>query len=136
MSGEPLPGRRAARAKTIGRYALLTVLAVIVLFPIYITVVDSLLKPSQITATPPKLFPTDPQWSGYQTAWNQGHMGVYLRNSFIVTTIITVGQVVTAVLAGYAFAFLDFPCKRTIQHEQCTVGVVERDKGERTHTHR
>ena len=114
MRGEPLPGRRAARAKTIGRYALLTVLAVIVLFPIYITVVDSLLKPSQITATPPKLFPTDPQWSGYQTAWNQGHMGVYLRNSFIVTTIITVGQVVTAVLAGYAFAFLDFPCKRTI----------------------
>jgi len=114
MSAEPTPGRARARMKKLGQYALLTVLAVIVLFPIYITVVNSLLKPSQITSTPPKFFPTDPQWSGYQQAWDQGHMGLYLRNSFVVTTIITVGQVVTAVLAGYAFAFLDFPFKRTM----------------------
>ena len=38
----------------------------------------------------------------------------YLLNSFIVTIIITVGQVVTAILAGYAFAFLEFPFKRTL----------------------
>jgi ABC-type glycerol-3-phosphate transport system permease component len=116
MSGErdPRAARRVARLKRIGRYTLLTALAVIVLFPIYITVVDSLLKPSQVTAQPPKFFPTDPQWSSYADAWDQGHMGLYLRNSVIVTTIITVGQVVTAVLAGYAFAFLDFPFKRTL----------------------
>ena len=36
------------------------------------------------------------------------------ENSFIVTIIITVGQVVTAILAGYAFAFLEFPFKRTL----------------------
>ena len=41
-------------------------------------------------------------------------MGLYLRNSFVVTVIITVGQVVTAILAGYAFAFLEFPFKRTL----------------------
>jgi sn-glycerol 3-phosphate transport system permease protein len=114
MTVEQLPSRSHRRLKTFGRYALLTVLAVIVLFPIYITVVNSLLKPSQITSTPPKLFPTDPQWSAYSQAWDQGHMGLYLRNSFVVTTIITVGQVVTAVFAGYAFAFLDFPFKRTM----------------------
>ncbi len=39
---------------------------------------------------------------------------IVIRNSFIVTGIITVGQVVTAVLAGYAFAFLEFPLKRTL----------------------
>ena len=114
MSAEQRTSRATARAKTVARYALLTVLAVIVLFPIYVTVVNSLLRPSQITSTPPKLFPTDPQWSAYSEAWNQGNMGLYLRNSFIVTTIITIGQVVTAVLAGYAFAFLDFPFKRTL----------------------
>ena len=31
-----------------------------------------------------------------------------------MTIIITVGQVVTAILAGYAFAFLEFPFKRTL----------------------
>ena len=98
----------------MGRYALLTILAFIVLFPIYITVVNSLLKPSQITSQPPKFFPTDPQWSTYRTAWDAGNMGLYLKNSFIVTFVITVGQLVTAILAGYAFAFLEFPFKRTL----------------------
>jgi sn-glycerol 3-phosphate transport system permease protein len=41
-------------------------------------------------------------------------MGRYLVNSAIVTTIITAGQVLTAILAGYAFAFLEFPLKRTL----------------------
>ncbi len=100
--------------KRVGRYALLTVLAAIVLFPIYITVVNSLLRPVDITTQPPKFFPTDPQWGAYREAWNAGHMGLYLKNSLIVTLVITFGQVTTAVLAGYAFAFLDFPFKRTV----------------------
>jgi sn-glycerol 3-phosphate transport system permease protein len=104
----------AERLKRVGRYALLTLLAAIVLFPIYITVVNSLLTPSEITSQPPKFFPSDPQWSTYSDAWDAGNMGLYLKNSFIVTIAITVGQVVTAVLAGYAFAFLDFPFKRTL----------------------
>jgi sn-glycerol 3-phosphate transport system permease protein len=98
----------------IGRYALLTLLAVVILFPIYITIVNSLLPAADITRQPPKFFPTDPQWGSYRTAWDAGHMGTYLKNSFIVTFIITVGQVLTAVLAGYAFAFLEFPFKRTL----------------------
>jgi sn-glycerol 3-phosphate transport system permease protein len=96
------------------RYGLLTLLAVIVLFPIYITVVNSLLIPSDIARQPPKFFPTDPQWSSYSRAWDAGNMGTYLRNSFVVTIMITVAQVATAILAGYAFAFLEFPFKRTL----------------------
>lgn len=104
----------AERWKKIGRYTLLTILAALVFFPIYITVVNSLLTPSEVTAQPPKFFPSDPQWSSYSDAWDAGNMGLYLKNSFIVTIVITLGQVVTAVLAGYAFAFLDFPFKRTL----------------------
>jgi sn-glycerol 3-phosphate transport system permease protein len=101
--------RRRRRWRLIGRYALMTVLAVIVLFPIYITVVNSLLRPDQIAARPPSLFPTDPQWDAYSRAWTDGHMGRYLLNSAIVTTAIMVGQVLLAILAAYAFAFLEFP---------------------------
>jgi sn-glycerol 3-phosphate transport system permease protein len=89
-------------------------LGVVVLFPIYMTVVNSLLKIDEIAATPPSFFPTSPQWSNYSEAWNGGHFSTYLKNSFIVTAIITTGQVVTAILAGYAFAFLAFPLKRTL----------------------
>src|SRR6478752_3602289 len=106
--------RTGSIPRRILRYVLLTVLAVVVLFPLYMTVVNSLLSPEQIAARPPTFFPTHPQWDAYSQAWNGGHMGRYLVNSAIVTTIITIGQVATAIFAGYAFAFLEFPLKRTL----------------------
>ncbi len=111
MAAEPKTRRVVGKTS---RYLLLTVLAFVVIFPLYMTVVNSLLKPSQISARPPTFFPTSPEWGSYSDAWNAGHMGRYLVNSAIVTTFITIGQVGTAILAGYAFAFLDFPLKRTL----------------------
>jgi sn-glycerol 3-phosphate transport system permease protein len=101
-------------ARVAMRYAGLTVLAMIVLFPLYITVVNSLLRPDQIAARPPSLFPIQFQWHTYADAWNQGHLGRYLLNSFVVTGLIVIGEIATGVLAAYAFAFLEFPLKRTI----------------------
>jgi ABC-type glycerol-3-phosphate transport system permease component len=111
-----MAGRTRARrfAGKVLRYLLLTVLAFIVIFPLYMTVVNSLLRPDEIAARPPTFFPTNPQWDSYSQAWDAGNMSRYLVNSAIVTLIITVGQVVTAILAGYAFAFLEFPLKRTL----------------------
>jgi sn-glycerol 3-phosphate transport system permease protein len=108
------PGKRGRRLRIFGRYVALSVLAFIVLFPIYITLVNSLLKPPQIAAKSPTFFPTSPQWHTYADAWSDGHLGTYLRNSFIQTGLIVVGQLVTSILAGYAFAFLRFPFKRTL----------------------
>ena len=104
----------AGRLRVVGRYALLTLLAIVVLFPIYITIVNSLLRPDQITAQPPKFFPTHPLWSSYRQAWEDGHFGRYLVNSAVVSALIVTGQVLTSILAAYAFAFLDFPFKRTL----------------------
>ncbi len=106
--------RRRRIVRTVLRYLALTALAAVVLFPIYITVVNSLLRPDDIVARPPVLVPTHPQFSSYGDAWRGGHLGLYLRNSFIVTTLIVAGQLTTSVLAAYAFAFLEFPLKRTL----------------------
>jgi sn-glycerol 3-phosphate transport system permease protein len=108
------PGKRGRRLRILGRYVALSVLAFIVLFPIYITIVNSLLQPSQIASRTPTFFPTDPQWHTYADAWSDGHLATYLRNSFIQTGLIVIGQLITAILAGYAFAFLRFPLKRTL----------------------
>ncbi len=102
------------RLRTIGSYTLLTAGAVIVLFPIYVTIVNSLLPADQLVHQPPPLFPTDPQWHDYSAAWNGGQMSQYMATSAIMTLIIVVGQLVTSVLAAYAFAFLTFPFKRTL----------------------
>jgi len=106
--------RRRRFLGTFGRYVLLSVLGFLVLFPIYITVVNSLLTPERIASRPPTFFPTDPTWGSYSTAWDAGHLGEYLKNSFIMTGIIVFFQLLTATLAAYAFAFLEFPFKRLL----------------------
>jgi sn-glycerol 3-phosphate transport system permease protein len=108
------PRKRHRGLRTIGSYTLLTAGAVIVLFPIYVTIVNSLLPLNQLVHQPPPLFPTDPQWHDYSAAWNGGQMSKYMATSAIMTAIIVVGQLVTSVLAAYAFAFLSFPFKRTL----------------------
>ena len=63
MSAETADARALHRRHVwgkVGSYTLLTVLAVIVLFPIYITVVNSLLPSREILSQPHKFFPTDP----------------------------------------------------------------------------
>ena len=84
------------------------------LFPIYMTIVNSLLVPDQLVQQPPPLFPTNPQWHNYATAWTSGQMSKYMATSAIMTTIVVAGQLVTSILAAYAFAFLRFPFKRTL----------------------
>lgn len=113
-------GRNTKLLKTIGWYVVLTIVAAIIIFPVYVTVLNSTLSYGDILST--RLLPPNPfsaeTWStmadAFTSAWGDGHMGRYLTNSFIMTLCITVGQVVTGVLAGYAFAYLRFPLKRTL----------------------
>ena len=68
----PAPKKPHRRLRTVGAYIALTAGAVVVLFPIYITIVNSLLAPDQLVQQPPPLFPTNPQWHNYSAAWNGG----------------------------------------------------------------
>ncbi len=114
MHSSPAGRRTRLVAGRVTRYALLVVMAVVVLFPIYITVVNALLPSAEIAHRPPVLFPTHPQWSTFSTAFSHAHLGIYLRNSAIVTVAITVAELVTSVLAAYAFAFIRFPLRNTV----------------------
>lgn len=99
-------------ARRVGRYLLLCTVTFVVLFPIYTTVVAALKPGDQVLKNP--LVPTTITFDVLVDAWNEGRLGRYLLNSFVVATIVTVAQVVTSVLAAYAFAILDFPGKRVV----------------------
>lgn len=101
-----------AGAGRIGRYALLSLVTFVVLFPIYTTVVAALKPGDQVLKNP--LVPTAVTLDVLIDAWNEGRLGRYLLNSFIVAVVVTVAQVVTSVLAAYAFALLEFPGKRVV----------------------
>jgi sn-glycerol 3-phosphate transport system permease protein len=52
--------------------------------------------------------------SVWNRGWDEGDLGPAMGRSFTITALITVAQVVTSILAAYAFAFLRFPAKPLI----------------------
>ena len=97
-----------------GRYLLLVVCAVIVIFPIYTSVVVALQPGARFLDFPRVLLPTDIGFGTFGDAWDTGNLGRYVLNSAFVAAAIVVLQLVTSVLAAYAFAFLAFPGKRLL----------------------
>jgi sn-glycerol 3-phosphate transport system permease protein len=106
MAADTVRGVRKA-----GRYTLLVVLAVIVLFPIYAVVMQALKTGPDSLDHPRSLLPVDLTLSTIRAAWDQGNLGRLLLNSVFVSVVVTVGVVLTSLLAAYAFAFLQFPLK-------------------------
>lgn len=111
---EPPPSNARSRAfddprgwGRVGRYVLLGIVSFLVLFPIYTTVIAALKPGDKVLENP--LLPDAFTLEVLRDAWTNGNLGRYIVNSTIVAVIVTVAQLVTAVLAAYAFAFLRFP---------------------------
>jgi ABC-type glycerol-3-phosphate transport system permease component len=99
--------------RAVPSYALLGLCAAALLFPVYVTVAFSLHPIGEFLEDPPPgLWPSDPQWKNYFSgagAVSETSLPRYLLNSTVMAGAITIGQLVTASLAAYAFAFLRFP---------------------------
>ncbi len=93
--------------RAVGRYGLLVLVAALVLFPVYTTVVAALKEGNQVLNNP--LVPDGFTLRILAKAWDEGNLGRYLLNSGVVAVVITAAQLLTSVLSAYAFAILDFP---------------------------
>jgi sn-glycerol 3-phosphate transport system permease protein len=93
-------------------YLALTALSLVVLFPVYMALVRALSTPVSYVKAGQPLHPVDIQWDIFRRAWDQGQLGQKMVVSAVVTVVIVVAELVTAMLAAYAFTFLVFPFKR------------------------
>jgi sn-glycerol 3-phosphate transport system permease protein len=93
--------------RAVARYGLLVMVSVVVLFPVYTTVIAALKPGSEVLQNP--LVPGPFTLDVLRDAWTDGHFARYMLNSIVVTAIITIAQILTSVLSGYAFAILEFP---------------------------
>ena len=99
---------------TILLYTILIIAALIVLFPIYTAVNISLLSDSELASYPPKLVPAGLHFENFKRAIEQAPLGRYLFNSVVQSLLVMVGQLITASLAAYAFAFINFKWKNVL----------------------
>ncbi|MEV2213355.1 carbohydrate ABC transporter permease [Streptomyces sp. NPDC050997] len=97
-----------------GRIAGLALCALLTLGPVIWTVSTSLRTPAESFDLPPKIIPTDPTVDAYREVFDQIDVWLYALNSTLVTALIAAGQMITAGLAGYAFARLEFRFKKPL----------------------
>jgi len=95
-------------------YLLLTVAAVIILFPLYTGFVTSLLSAQSLDTYPPKLLPLDFQWANYAAALKMAPLPRFVFNSFVQSFSVMLSQLVLSSLAAFAFAFLQFKGKQFV----------------------
>jgi multiple sugar transport system permease protein len=99
-------------------YFFLFLGALVMLFPLVWMVSTSLKPASEVFARPPELIPSEIRWENYTDLWNPDVRGInFVRlgwNTFKIAFLISVGQIFTSSLAGYAFAKLKFPGRERI----------------------
>ncbi|RTL04891.1 MAG: carbohydrate ABC transporter permease [Acidimicrobiia bacterium] len=114
LAAGPRSGRARSRWATAGWYLVLTLLSVIVLFPVYMLLLRAISDPLAYVAEGQPLHPVAVEWDAFTNAFTEASLGRSMALSFVVTLVIVVAQLLTSVLAAYAFAFLEFPFKRVL----------------------
>ena len=104
---------RRARARRIAgkvfTYLMLTVWAVLVLFPFYWMVLSSVKSYGSYNAEyVPKFFTLSPTLQNYADAFTTVNLGRYFLNTLIFTVITTALMLIVITLAAFAFARLSF----------------------------
>lgn len=96
-------------------YALLTLWAVIVLFPFYWMILTSVKSYSAYNSEYiPQFFTLSPTLRNYADAFTTVSLGRYLANTAIFTVLTTAAMLFVITLAAFAFARLDFKGKNIV----------------------
>lgn len=95
-------------------YAILTIGALTMLLPFFWMISTSFKTAGQAVAMPPVWIPKDLQISNYEKALSMAPFGKYFLNSVLVTAISTTGELITTILAAFAFSRLEFYGKNVV----------------------
>ena len=90
------------------KYFLLTIFAIVTLFPFYWMIASSLKSGFEVIQTPPTLVPSEFMWDNYSVAMSMAPFGRYFINTLIVTALSIVSSVIIAILSAFAFSHLEF----------------------------
>jgi multiple sugar transport system permease protein len=95
-------------------YLVTAVLALIMFYPFFWVLAGALKEAKEIYAVPPSLFPDQPRWGNFLTAWNAYELGRTMLNTLWVFAGFLVSKLLVIVLAAYALAHLALPFRKAI----------------------
>lgn len=99
--------------KILGYVAMVVALAVI-LVPIYWIVIAAFNTPGDIYTHPANYWPNPWTTENFETVRNELAFGKYLRNSIIITVVLSTIRIALGVASAYALALLRFPGRNIV----------------------
>ncbi len=90
-------------------YVPLTLLGLMFIYPFIFMVATSLKDSPEVFANILSLFGERLRFDNYGVVMGTVNMGRYMLNTLFVTLCVTIGQIATSMLGGYAFARINFP---------------------------
>ena len=101
--------------KNISLYVLLSLVAVVTVFPFAWVLFTSFKGPNDaIYSVPPQFIPHDPTLANYVRVWNLLPVGRFYLNSVVVTLSVVVLNTLITALAAYPLAKMKFPGRDVI----------------------
>lgn len=110
MTTEPVGG--AGRTHRLAGHAVLVVLSVLCVFPIYWLYATSLRAPGDVSELTPLPWPLSTE--NYADALAKNDVAAMLLNTGIIAVLSALGQLLVGLLAAYAFAAWRFPLQRLL----------------------
>jgi multiple sugar transport system permease protein len=101
-----MPGKQCGR---LFLYIILALVSAIMILPFLWTLSSSFKFDQEIFEYPIRWIPEHFRTINYEEVWTKLPFATYYINTFKVTTIVTIGQLIFCSLAAYAFAKLEFP---------------------------
>lgn len=103
-----------ALALDIVNHGLLTLVALIFLFPFFWMVSNAVRSNAEVLAIPVRILPHVFEWDNFAKAWTQLPFGRFFLNSTLVAVSVTLITAIVSCLSGYAFARLKFPGREAL----------------------
>ena len=101
------------RASGAAVHIFLILVSLLFVFPFIWIAITSLRGPLEVLREQ-TLFISEFHWENYISAWREGDFPLQFLNSFIVAVSVTLGQIVTSALAGYALARMEFRGRKVV----------------------
>lgn len=95
-------------------YSFLTLVGLLFIYPFIFMLSTSLKDTREVFSNMLSLWGERLRFDNYLTVLNTVNMGRYMINTLIVTVCVTLGQIITSLLGGYAFARIRFPGREMI----------------------
>ncbi|MBS6953371.1 MAG: carbohydrate ABC transporter permease [Enterocloster asparagiformis] len=89
-------------------YGLLSILAVLVVIPFGWLLLASVKTSNEVFSIPMKLLPAKFQWVNYETIWSKIPLLTFFKNTFKISVLTTLLQVLSSCFAAYGFSKIKF----------------------------